>query len=583
MTRYVVLADYQDSQRFLRAGEVIDDTQVPLAELVRGGLAAIVASDKVLATVAAYNLQARGNPGADLAANLLSAGQVGGGGGIGEFVFADFGTQDEAQGRYTSWTDLMAKLATLQVGAAPTVRLALTTGPFTVPSAGMPPSGWDFRGGWLTSFYGATGAVVLDVPDGVMFDNLFGIGGQFLGSGAVVLQIHPSAGTQVLNFSGLPLGAAFIHVIGGGSAVDHSTDPGAYMKGPDANTTMVLVSAYSQQGTGLTPPLSGPLLELGATDGAVGAQFGFGGLPDGWLVGGGPTSPLLNIHDASANPLTSNVPVWVPGFTGGGGVTVFSFTGAQFVNYDDVAVSPPLGATNVQAALDALKVQVSGSAIFEDFISLTGVGSTGMTVGSNGAGSGVFAVNPSDPSHPGVVRLATGTAVGGRGVLYRGVTRHTLPAVPGGRLLYDALVQLPILASGAEDYFVNAGFSDNVGGGNPTNGIVWRYDFPTPEWVAVLRIGGVDVVVATGPAVVASQWTRLVIDYEDGIGLSFRIGSPSPGPLVQVGPTIAPAVCAPLLASPGFAPSLKIQKQVGVTNRDLFCDYILSNYNVPER
>ncbi len=209
-----------------------------------------------------------------------------GGSGLGDFVFSDFGTQDPIQGRYTSWPALMAKLATLQLGASPVIRFALASGPFTVPLTDMPVTGWDIRGGSFTSFYGATGAVVVDCPPGVMFDNLFRIGGSSLGDGAVVVKIAPPAGTHVLNFSALPPGGAHIFVIGGGSAIDHSTDVGALMKGPNDGTTMVLVSAGSQQNTGIVPPLTGPLLELGANDGAVGGQLVTGGLPDGWLAGG---------------------------------------------------------------------------------------------------------------------------------------------------------------------------------------------------------------------------------------------------------------------------------------------------------
>jgi hypothetical protein len=284
-------------------------------------------------------------------------------GGIGDFVFSDFGAQDPAQGRYTSWSDLMAKLATLQFGAAPTVRLALTTGPFTVPSVGMPVNGWDFRGGRLTSFYGATGAVQVIVPAGVMFDNLFAIGGALLGDGAVVLKIDPPAGTNVLNFSALfAPGSAWIHVIGGGSLVDHSTNVGAYMKGPDASVTMVLVASGSQQNTGLAPPLTGPLLELGSTDGAVGVQYWTGGLPDGWLVGGGVGSTLLSIHDTAANPNTGNPGVWVPGFTGGGGVLEFNYDLSKFLRYQagnpaDWVGAPP---TDVQSALDRISAAVAG-------------------------------------------------------------------------------------------------------------------------------------------------------------------------------------------------------------------------------
>lgn len=220
--------------------------------------------------------------------------------------------------------------------------------------------------------------------------------------------------------------------------------------------------------------------------------------------------------------------------------------------------------------------------LFDDFISLTGVGSTGWTVGTNGAGSGVFAVNPvaGDGIHPGVVRLATGTTVGGRGVLSRGVTRHTVPTGLDSNLLFEALVQVETLATVAEDYFVNVGLSDNVGGGNPTNGFGFRYDFPTVQWLGVLRIGGVDVVLQTGPSVVAGQWTKLRVTYTPVEGMLFSVGSPSPGPVSPIGAAIPAATVTPLLATPGFAPNLKIQKQAGTISRGLLVDYVLSQYNI---
>lgn len=277
-----------------------------------------------------------------------------------ELVLADFGTQDVTQGRYTNWYDLMAKLATLQFGASPKVRLALQTGPFTVPSAGMPPTGWDFRGGNLTSFYSASGSQVLNVPAGVKLDNLFGMGGAALGDGSVILKIDPPAGTNVLEFSALPIGAAFIFVIGGGSGVDHSTNTGSLMRGPGANTTMVLVSNASQQDTGIVPPLSGPLLELGATDGAVGVQLNFGSLPNNWLTGGGIGSGLLNIFDTGANANTKNPGAWIPGFTGGGGAIYVNFSKAQFLNYTPASLPNWSGVApdSVAAALDRIAAVV---------------------------------------------------------------------------------------------------------------------------------------------------------------------------------------------------------------------------------
>lgn len=284
-----------------------------------------------------------------------------GGLGLGEFIFADFGTQDPSQGRYTSWTDLMAVLATIQLGASPVVRLAFTTGPFSVPLAGMPVGGWDMRGGRFASFYASTGSVVLDVPAGVMFDNLFGIGlGSDPNAGSVVLKIAPPAGTGVLNFSALPIGAGFIFSIGGGCAVDHSTTTGALMRSPGLppGTTMVVAAVGANQNVGLVPPLSGPLLELTGNDGAVGVQqMAPNGLPDGWLVGGGAGSVLISIYDISANANTPTPAIWIPGFTGGGGViTPFPLQKSSLLDYTPAVLADWSGVapTSVANALDRI-------------------------------------------------------------------------------------------------------------------------------------------------------------------------------------------------------------------------------------
>lgn len=301
-------------------------------------------------------------------AQLLAIGSSSGGGGgegLGEFIFADFGTQDTSQGRYLSWTDLMAKLATIQLGAAPVVRLAFQTGPFVVPSVGKPALGWDMRGGRFASFYGASGSVVLDcgAVGADVFDNLFGIGtGADPSGGSVFLKIAPPPGTGVLNFSALPIGAGFIFGIGGGCAVDHSTTTGALMRSPGLppGTTMVVAAVGANQNVGLVPPLTGPLIEFVGDDGAVGVQqMAPNGLPDGWLVGGGVGSLLLSIYDIGANPNTTTPATWVPGFTGGGGViTPFPLQRSALLYYDDaLAPAPaiPLGVADVQAAIDALK------------------------------------------------------------------------------------------------------------------------------------------------------------------------------------------------------------------------------------
>jgi hypothetical protein len=123
---------------------------------------------------------------------------------------------------------------------------------------------------------------------------------------------------------------------------------------------MVLVCSQSQQNTGIVPPLSGPLLTINGDDGAVGVQFNSNGLPDNWLEGGGPFTGLLNIFDLAANKNTKNPAAFIPGFTGGGGITYFNFEKAEFVNYVPAVLPnwsgiPP---TSVADALDRIAAAI---------------------------------------------------------------------------------------------------------------------------------------------------------------------------------------------------------------------------------
>jgi hypothetical protein len=297
-------------------------------------------------------------------ARLFFTGTGGGGGGgigIGEFVFADFGTQDESQGRYTSWTDLMAKLATIQLGAAPLITIALVTGPFAIPLAGMPVTGWDFRGGTVRGATTSVGTIVLDCAPGVKLDNL-------VAADWLVIKIAPPAGTGVIEFTATPIGGRIF--LNRGGYIDHSTAPGALMRSPGTNPggdTSVLASFEANWLQ--APPFSGPLIFLSndggfENDGGVLTQIGcLGGLPNGALANnnalppGNATPSLVLFHDASANPATLDLPTFVPGYTGPLSFSFLTNT-ATPIGYDDaLAPAPaiPLGVLNVQAAIDALK------------------------------------------------------------------------------------------------------------------------------------------------------------------------------------------------------------------------------------
>lgn len=289
------------------------------------------------------------------------SGAGGGDAGAPSLIFADFGTQDESVGRYTSWADLMAKFATFQIGGAPLLTFALQTGPFSIPSLGMPVTGWDFRGGKFASYYRATGSVVVDCPAGVKLDNLFGL------DQGLVLTCAPAAGEGVLEFTALPPGAGRIFQIGDGCYIDNQ-GAGAFWrsKGDFAGgTTHVLVCFSSGFAVAAPPPPAGAKLLFLSNDGGeeddscvlVQGQTTLGGLPADSVANNNANANVIRIYDASAHPDTADLATWQPNLTA---TPVFSFTAHQskVLAYDDALAAPPtvpLGAADVQAALDKLK------------------------------------------------------------------------------------------------------------------------------------------------------------------------------------------------------------------------------------
>lgn len=271
--------------------------------------------------------------------------------------------------RFADWGSMFAAIDQLPFGEVPVVMNGKLGAPLVAPGlgGGQPVDGWDLRGGRFASPYGATGACILDLAtNNVKLNNCFGFGtGGSIGEGSIVVQIAPPPGEGVLNFSLLSAGGAFIFVLGGGCAIDHTTSAGALMRSPGAlsGTTMVMVCSGSQTSV-FYPALSGPFVELQGDDGAVGVQIQTAnGLPDGWLAGGGPFSALLSIHDEWANAKTRNIAAWVPGFTGGGGSTEFSFTKAHLLGYQpgapgNWAGTPP---DTVGEALDRLAAANPGA------------------------------------------------------------------------------------------------------------------------------------------------------------------------------------------------------------------------------
>jgi len=224
----------------------------------------------------------------------------------------------------------------------------------------------------------------------------------------------------------------------------------------------------------------------------------------------------------------------------------------------------------------------NGWVISEDFVSINGVGATGWTVAPTGAAAGVFAVLPAvgDTTHLGVVRASTGTTATGRVALSRGASRLRLPAgVSDARMTMEALVRVSVLPDAAQTYSATIGLVDSTVLATGAAEIGWRLTI-AGSWIAVARIGGVDVIAASILPAVAGQWTRLRLDYSATDGAAWSAASPSPGDVVPL-QVAANAIVDPLVAAQ-LTPAVKVFKTVGTSNRDVEIDYIYLSQYAPE-
>ena len=207
---------------------------------------------------------------------------------------------------FGDWAAMCASIATLPAGTTPTVTFyrepALGPGTTTIPLAGMPPGGWDMRGGdWRNYFFGNNTFLRVAIPPGVMIDNLSDL------TESMALDVAPALGDHVLNFSLLPPMMQVTFTTQRGSSVNNQ-GLGAFIEGDGTGRAWVfsgnLASFFGN------PPLTGPLLKLPAGGLAVATQFSMvGGFPPGWLEGD-PAAACIALYDSTASLPTEWGPAW---------------------------------------------------------------------------------------------------------------------------------------------------------------------------------------------------------------------------------------------------------------------------------
>jgi len=295
------------------------------------------------------------------------AADVSGGGG-GKFIFDPGATQNGPV--YGDWAELMAVIASLPHGFNPTITFMAN---FTIPLTGMPVDGWNQNEGYWYADILATGGTVVTISDGVKIANLSRIS-----NGLVV---NGTSSSSVFEFTQhTALGDPWVMVVGEGAALFNTgTAPMIVSPGVPGVQRYVVLS-FNLASTRVGPPGTAPYAEMFGEDVFVCNQFnpGYYGAPyDDFVTTTSPTATLVYQIGVDATLPTLNH--WA-----GNPPLVFNGAKAEFLTYDDTVQAPPIGETNVQAALDHFKscagrsatlvyrpgVASAGPVVFDDWAAL---------------------------------------------------------------------------------------------------------------------------------------------------------------------------------------------------------------------
>lgn len=252
---------------------------------------------------------------------------LGGTGGAFSLVFDGSLAPGQAEGNLfgPDWASLCDFLVSLPDGSQSTITFRTN---FTLPIAGMPPGGWFMRGATWTSITPVTGAIAVDIPDGVSLD----CGLRFSIDRGLVVFTHPTTEYGVFKFQG----NVWVLSVSNGADVVNLGAPGIGMivsPGLVGQTFVVFASVQAELQNGGPPPSTAPFVDVKGTDVALAIQNDCGpsgGLPDNWVAGDPGTTLRYTNGIDSSTPLiplflgaviignggkASNVP-YIPGVSG---------------------------------------------------------------------------------------------------------------------------------------------------------------------------------------------------------------------------------------------------------------------------
>ena len=203
----------------------------------------------------------------------------------------------------------------------------------------------------------------------------------------------------------------------------------------------------------------------------------------------------------------------------------------------------------------------------------TGYGTISMTVGdlyATIANNGSVTSSPGLPNAPGIIQLSSASSANARALLISDLTNAQTMVVGGGRLLYEARVQVPTLSSSSETFRFFTGLSSNnqaVSGSS----IAFLYDSTgvntgsaaIGRWQVVCSNGTTRSYTTTDSTVTAGQWYTLrAVTNASATQVDFYIN----GALVKSETNNIPTAAV--------SPIAVLTKSNGTTARTVLVDYI---------
>lgn len=215
-----------------------------------------------------------------------------------------------------------------------------------------------------------------------------------------------------------------------------------------------------------------------------------------------------------------------------------------------------------------------GFNFFEDFLGYSGnsnFNSYGISTATSGTGAQVTATTsyPNRTNQQGVVQLGSGTILTGLASITLGSSNGTSHYLGNGVYTIQTFINIETLSTSLERFYAIIGSTTVTNLAN-ANGIFFIYDeggigaygAASANFKCVTSNALTRTITTTSTPVVASQWYVLkIVVNANASSVEFFIDDA----LVATHTTNIPTVITPKIA---------IQKTVGITNRNMFCDYL---------